>query len=150
MNQVVYTNKRRIKRYNHIVRFIFWHINVTEWIHSKKKIKTISPAILLKRKWIRKWADIYIYIYVCVLEVLIWSLSIILIFYFGTVPTVWYFILELFRQCDILFWNCSDSVIFYFGTVPTVWYFISELFRQCDILFRNCSDSVICLCLLYY
>ena len=48
MNQVVYTNKRRIKRYNHTGRFIFWHINVNEFI--KKKIKTISPAILLKRK----------------------------------------------------------------------------------------------------
>jgi hypothetical protein len=30
--------------------------------------------------------------------------------FFGTVPTVWYF-LELFRQCGI-FWNCSDSVVF--------------------------------------
>jgi hypothetical protein len=53
---------------------------------------------------------------------------------FGTVQTVWYFIvfldsgIELFRQCGILcfsrFWNSPDSVVFYvfldFGTVPTV------------------------------
>ena len=72
------------------------------------------------------------------LRLLILPLSTILLFDFGTVPTVWYF-LELFRQCGI-FWNCSDSVVF-FGTVPTVWYFL-ELFRQCGI-FWNCSDSVV-------
>jgi hypothetical protein len=51
-----------------------------------------------------------------VLRLLILPLSTILLFDFGTVPAVWYF-LELFRQCGI-FWNCSDSVIF-FGTVHT-------------------------------
>ena len=31
----------------------------------------------------------------------------------GTVPTAWYFILELFPQRGILFWNCSHSVVFF-------------------------------------
>jgi hypothetical protein len=39
-----------------------------------------------------------------------WNCSDSVVF-FGTVPTVWYF-LELFRQCGIC-WNCSDSVVFF-------------------------------------
>ena len=57
---------------------------------------------------------------------------------FGSVPTVWYFLLfywslELFLQCDICcfsitVWSCSYSVIFVvfqleFGAALTVWYF---------------------------
>ena len=60
-------------------------------------------------------------------DIEIWNCSDSVVF-FGTVPTVWYF-LDLFRQCGI-FWNCSDSEVF-FGT-----------FRQCGI-FWNCSDSVV-------
>jgi hypothetical protein len=38
-------------------------------------------------------------------------LSTILIFNFGIVPTVWYF-LSSFYHFDIQLWNCSDSVVF--------------------------------------
>ena len=74
----------------------------------------------------------------------------IFLWYFGTVPTEWYFllsllflrffygILELFRQSGIfcfhfysydfsmVFWNCSDRVVFFALTfIPTIflWYF---------------------------
>jgi len=68
--------------------------------------------------------------FVCIymLGVSILPLSDSVVFFFGTIPTVWYF-LELFQQCGI-FWNCSDSVVFL------------ELFRQCGIfleLFRQCG-----------
>jgi hypothetical protein len=70
-----------------------------------------------------------------------------LIFNFGIVSTVWYF-LELFLQCGN-FWNCFYSVVFFgiissvvfFGIVSTVWYFL-ELFLQCGI-FWNCFYSVV-------
>ena len=82
----------------------------------------------------------------------------IFLWYFGTVPTEWYFLLSLlFLRFFMVFWNCSDRVVFfvynfiptifvwYFGTVPTEWYFllsllflrfcygILELFRQSGI-----------------
>ena len=77
-------------------------------------------------------------------------ISTILLWYFGTVPTEWYFlfiilflrflygILELFRQSGIfcfhfyfydfvmVFWNCSDRVVFFvYNFIPTIflWYF---------------------------
>ena len=83
----------------------------------------------------------------------------VFLLYFGTVPTVLYFvffycILELFRQCgifcfSIVFWNYSDSVVFcvfllYFGTVPTVWYF---LFFYCIL---ELFDSVVFFVFLLY
>jgi hypothetical protein len=76
--------------------------------------------------------------YLCVRSI-VCAPSTILIFGFGSVPTVWY-VLELFRQCGML-WNCSDSVVC-LGNVPAVWYAL-ELFRQCG-MFWNCSDSVVC------
>ena len=96
----------------------------------------------------------------------------IFLWYFGTVPTEWYFLLSLlflrfyyfgttiffvYNFIPMVFWNCSDRVVFfvynfiptiflwYFGTVPTEWYFlfiilflrffygILELFRQSGI-----------------
>ena len=58
-------------------------------------------------------------------------LSMILIFDFGVVPTVWY-ILELFRQCGI-FWSCSDSVVYFvFHFIPT----ICALKSMCVLFFR--------------
>ena len=73
---------------------------------------------------------------------------------FGNVPTVWYFLGEMFRQCGIFggkfsdsvvffggnvptvcyfFGKCSDSVVFLGGNVPTVWYLLGEMFRHCGI-----------------
>jgi hypothetical protein len=61
------------------------------------------------------------------LSIVFWNyydsvVSCVFLLYFGTIPTVWYFvffycILELFRQCGILcfsivFWNYYDSVVF--------------------------------------
>jgi hypothetical protein len=60
---------------------------------------------------------------ICVLVVSILPLSAILIFYYGIVPAVWYFIVALLQQCGILLWHCSSSVVFYCGIVPAVWYF---------------------------
>ena len=87
----------------------------------------------------------------------------ILIFDFGIIPTVWYFvfqILQLFRHCGIFFsrfCNYSDSVVFFFSRfcnysdsvvffsldftiIPTMWYYflqILQLFRQCGIFSLN-------------
>ena len=47
----------------------------------------------------------------------IWNCSDSVIF-FGTVPTVWYF-MELFRQCGIFLDLFRQCVLF--RTVPTVW-----------------------------
>ena len=80
---------------------------------------------------------------ICVLQISFLPLSTTFRLDCGTVPTAWYFILELFPQRGILFWNCSHSVVYYFGTVPTAWYFILELFPQRGILFWNCSLSVV-------
>ena len=85
-------------------------------------------------------------------------ISTILLWYFGTVPTEWYFlfiilflrffygILELFRQSGIFCFNFIPTIfLWYFGAVPTEWYFllsllflrffygILELFRQSGI-----------------
>jgi hypothetical protein len=63
MNQVVYTNKRRIKRYNHTGRFIFWHINVNEFI--KKKSKLFHLRYYLKESESGSEPTfIYIYVYI--------------------------------------------------------------------------------------
>jgi hypothetical protein len=80
---------------------------------------------------------------ICVLVVSILPLSAILIFYYGIVPAVWYFIVALLQQCGILLWHCSSSVVFYCGIVPAVWHFIVALFQQCGILLWHCSSSVV-------
>ena len=74
-----------------------------------------------------------------------WNCSGSVVLLFGTVPAVWYYCLELFRQCGIIVWNCSGSVVLLFGTVPAVWYYCLELFRQCGIIVWNCSGSVVLL-----
>ena len=66
-------------------------------------------------------------------------ISTIFLWYFGIVPTEWYFfnfflfllfsygILELFRRSGIFFYFyffISTVFLWYFGTVPTEWYFL--------------------------
>ena len=48
---------------------------------------------------------------ICVLRVSILPISMILIYDFGMVPTVWYF-LKWCQQCGI-FWNGANSVVFF-------------------------------------
>jgi hypothetical protein len=35
------------------------------------------------------------------------------VFFGGNVPTVWYFWMEMFRQCDVFGRKCSDIVVFF-------------------------------------
>jgi len=53
---------------------------------------------------------------------------------------LFYWIMELFRQCSIV-WNYSDSVVFFWNYSDSVVLFL-ELFRQC-VIFWNCFDSVV-------
>jgi hypothetical protein len=63
------------------------------------------------------------------------------IFYFGYVPTEWYF---LFLICSdrVVFFICSDSGIFYFWYGPTEWYFW-YVPTVVFFLFLICSDRVV-------
>ena len=74
----------------------------------------------------------------------------IILLYFGTGLTVWYFVV-FFLHFSIELRNCSDSVVFsavffisllYFGTGLTVWYFVG-FFLHFSIGLRNCSDSMV-------
>ena len=77
----------------------------------------------------------------------------ILIFDFGIIPTVWYFvfqILQLFRQCGIFFsrfYNYSDNVVLFsldFAIIPTVWYFFSKFWIYSDsVVFFSLDFGII-------
>ena len=67
-----------------------------------------------------------------VVSIGIWKCSDSVVFFGGNVPTVWYFLGEIFRQCGIFWRKCSDSVLFFW-----------EMFRQRGIFGRKCSDSVV-------
>ena len=77
----------------------------------------------------------------------------ILIFDFGIIPTVWYFvfqILQLFRQCGIFFsrfYNYSDNVVLFsldFAIIPTVWYFFSKFWIYSDsVVFFSLAFGII-------
>ena len=89
--------------------------------------------------------------YTCVLGVSIFPVSAIFLFYFGIVPTVWYFlfflILELFPQCGILFCMILELFpqcgIFFFFMILELFqnvvfvFMILELFRQCGNFYYN-------------
>ena len=70
-------------------------------------------------------------------SIVIWKCSDSVVFLGGNVPTLWYFLEEMFRQCGIFWGKCSDSVVFLGGNVPTVWYFLLFilLFAQNKIRF---------------
>jgi hypothetical protein len=55
---------------------------------------------------------------ICMLRLSISSLSTVLIFDFGTVPTVWYF-----GIVPTVWYFGIVPTVWYFGIVPTVWYF---------------------------
>jgi hypothetical protein len=59
------------------------------------------------------------------------------------VPTVWYLLEEMFRQCGIFGGKCSDSVVFFGGNVPTVWYFLGGNVQTVWYFLWECSDSVV-------